>query len=92
MQQVRSFFMDLEFIEQYINNKLSENEDYVRITFYDLRVKNNLTQEETEMFIHLVKTKLQNMKYNVYTTDEKFEYKNANMTVQPNELLIAIKI
>lgn len=84
--------MDLEFIEQYINNKLSENEEYVRITFYDLRVKNNLTQEETEMFIHLVKTKLQNMKYNVYTTDEKFEYKNANMTVQPNELLIAIKI
>lgn len=84
--------MDLEFIEQYINNKLSENEDYVRITFYDLRVKNNLTQEETEMFIHLVKTKLQNMKYNVYTTDEKFEYKNAYMTVQPNELLIAIKI
>ena len=83
--------MDLEFIEQYINNKLSENEDYVRITFYDLRVKNNLTQEETEMFIHLVKTKLQNMKYNVYTTDEKFEYKNANMTVQPNELLVAIK-
>ena len=67
--------MDLEFIEQYINNKLSENEDYVRITFYDLRVKNNLTQEETEIFIHLVKTKLQNMKYNVYTTDEKFEYK-----------------
>lgn len=83
--------MDLEFIEQYINNKLSENEDYVRITFYDLRVKNNLTQEETEIFIHLVKTKLQNMKYKVYTTDEKFEYKNANMTVQPNELLIAIK-
>lgn len=83
--------MDLEFIEQYINNKLSENEDYVRITFYDLRVKNNLTQEETEIFIHLVKTKLQNMKYNVYTTDEKFEYKNANMTVQPNELLVAIK-
>lgn len=83
--------MDLEFIEQYINNKLSENEDYVRITFYDLRVKNNLTQEETEIFIHLVKTKLQNMKYKVYTTDEKFEYKNARMTVQPNELMIAIK-
>ena len=63
----------------------------MRITFYDLRVKNNLTQEETEIFIHLVKTKLQNMKYNVYTTDEKFEYKNANMTVQPNELLVTIK-
>lgn len=84
--------MDLEFIEQYINNKLSENEDYVRITFYDLRVKNNLTQEETENFVRLVKNRLENIGYKVYTTDDKYEYKNANMTVQPNELLIAIKI
>ena len=83
--------MDLEFIEQYINNKLSENEEYVRITFYDLRVKNNLTQEETDYFVKLAKNKFENMGYKVYITDEKYEYKNAKMTVQLNEIMIAIK-
>ena len=37
------------------------------------------------------KNKLENMKYNVYFTGETFRYKQCNITVQPNELLVAIK-
>lgn len=83
--------MNLEFIEQYINNKILENEEYVRITFYDLRVKNNLTIEEVESFIELARNKFENMGYKVYITDDKYEYKQAKMTVQLNEIMIAIK-
>lgn len=83
--------MNLKFIEQYINNKILENEEYVRITFYDLRVKNNLTIEEVENFIELARNKFENMGYKVYITDDKYEYKQAKMTVQLNEIMIAIK-
>lgn len=83
--------MNLKFIEQYINNKILENEEYVRITFYDLRVKNNLTIEEVENFIELERNKFENMGYKVYITDDKYEYKQAKMTVQLNEIMIAIK-
>lgn len=83
--------MELQVIEDYINSKLSENEEYVRITFYDLRVKHNLTEEESNIFIELAKNKFENMGYKVYTTDDKYEYKQAKMTVQLNELMIAIK-
>lgn len=83
--------MNLKFIEQYINNKILENEEYVRITFYDLRVKNNLTIEEVENFIELARNKFENMGYKVYINDDKYEYKQAKMTVQLNEIMIAIK-
>lgn len=83
--------MNLRFIDDYINDKLIKDENYVRITYYDLRVKHNLTENETQQFLELVKNKLNNMGYLVYFTDEKYRYKNANMTVQANELLIAIK-
>jgi len=32
-----------------------------------------------------------NIEYNVYVTDKKYEYKDAKMTVQLNELMIATK-
>lgn len=35
--------------------------------------------------------KFENMEYNVYFTDAEYTYQNARMTVQPNELMIAIK-
>lgn len=67
------------------------DEEEIRITFYELRVKENLTEIETKEFLQLCKNKLENMKYNVYFTGETFRYKQCNITVQPNELLVAIK-
>lgn len=80
-----------EFITEYINKKILENEEYIRITFYELRVKCNLTEEQTDEFLRLAKIRLENMNYKVFFTNAKFTYKNANITVQPNELMIAIK-
>lgn len=83
--------MTNEFVINYINNKLSENENYIRYTFYELRVKNNLSEEEVDEFLNINKTYFENKNYNVYFTGAKFEYENARRTVQPNELMIAIK-
>lgn len=83
--------MMTNYVGRYIEYKLLENEEEIRITFYELRVKENLSEEQTEEFLQLCKNKLENMKYNVYFTGETFTYKQCNRMVQPNELLIAVK-
>lgn len=83
--------MTNEFITNYISNKMSENTDFIRITFYELRIKNNLSEEDTDEFLRLVMTYLENKGYDVYVGNARYTYKNANQLVQPNELLIAFK-
>lgn len=83
--------MNTDYVGRYIEYKLLENEEEIRITFYELRVKENLTEIETDEFLQLCKNKLENMQYNVYFTGETFTHKQCNRMVQPNELLIAIK-
>ncbi len=52
---------------------------------------NNLSEQDTDKFLSLTRTKLENKNYKVYFSHARFTYKNANMMVQPNELIIAIK-
>lgn len=81
------------FVINYINNKLAETKDinYIRYTFYELRVKNNLSENDLDKFLAINKNYFENKGYSVYFTGAKFTYKNANMTVQPNEIMIAVK-
>ncbi len=83
--------MKLKFVDDYINNKLQENDEFVRFTFYELRVKSNLTEEETNEFLELAKNRFENMNYRVYFTNDVYNYNNHEMAVQINELMVAIK-
>lgn len=83
--------MTNEFITNYISNKMSENTDFIRITFYELRIKNNLSEEDTDEFLRLAMTYLENKGYDVYVGNARYTYKSANQNVQPNELLVAFK-
>lgn len=83
--------MTTEFVTNYIDKKLNENENYIRYTFYELRVKNNLSEEEVNQFLKINRDYFENKGYKVYFTNARFIYKDANRTVQPNELMIAIK-
>lgn len=78
-------------IESTLKEKLNKNADYIRYTFYELRVKYNLSEQDTDRFLDLIRTKLQNENYLVYFTGARFEYKNAKTKVKDNELMIAIK-
>ena len=42
--------MTKQFVFDYIDKKLEENENYIRYTFYELKVKNNLSEEVDELF------------------------------------------
>ena len=81
------------FVINYINSKIAESNDvnYIRYTFYELRVKNNLSENDVDKFLEINKNYFENKGYSVYFTGAKFTYKNANITVQPNELMIAVK-
>lgn len=83
--------MTKQFVIDYIDKKIEENENYIRYTFYELRVKNNLSEEDLEIFLKINKDYFENKGYHVYFTGAKFTYENANRMVQPNELMIAIK-
>lgn len=81
----------MKLIDQLISTKLTEDENYLRFSFYEVRVKEKVEESEEKRFLELAKTKLNNMGYNVYLENDEFIYNDANMRVQPNELLIAIK-
>lgn len=78
-------------IEQTLKEKLNNNTDFIRYTFYELRVKYNLSEQNTYRFLDLIRIKLRNENYKVYFTGDRFEYKDEKMKVQDNELMIAVK-
>lgn len=80
-----------QLIDIILDSKMSENSDFIRITYYEIKIKCNLSNEQCDEFIRLAKIKLENINYRVYLQDEKYTYENANRTVQINEVLIAIR-
>lgn len=81
------------FVITYINKKISEAEDenYIRYSYYELKIKNNLNDEEISKFLAINKNYFENKGYNVYFTGANFTYKNMRMKVQDNEFMIAVK-
>lgn len=80
-----------ELCTRLLDSKMAKNENFIRFTFYELRVKNNLSEEETDEFLRLCMTYLEIKNYEVYVGNTRYCYNNATQNVQPNELLIAFK-
>lgn len=83
--------MDKKVVSKLIDKKIKEDDNFVKFTFYELRVKNNLSSEETEEFLILAKNYFQNNNYKVYFTNSKYYYHGETKLVQSNELLVAVK-
>ena len=83
--------MTLKFITDYIDDKIKKDENKIVFSFYEIRIKLDLSEEDTDEFLKLSRTRLENLGYQVYFTGAKFTYNNTNMIVQPNELMVAIK-
>ena len=83
--------MTLEFLNEFIEYKINQNKDFIKFTFYELRVKYNLSEDDSNIAIKLIKQKLSNYGYNVYLTGQKYIYNSKENIVPTNILLIAIK-
>lgn len=83
--------MTLEDIRNSTDNKIRENPNFIKYTFYELRIKENLSEEEMYHFISLANTRFKNLGYTTYRNGEKYFYNYEEHLVKENELLIAIK-
>ena len=78
-------------ITEYLDNKIEKNNQRLIFTFYELRVKMDLTPPTVEKFLRLSETRLINLGYKIYRPGELYEYLGEQLIVKENELLIAIK-
>lgn len=78
-------------IETTLNNKLAKDENFIRYTFYELRVRLDLSEEELYYFLKFIKIKLENLGYRAYFAGDRYVLNENNKQVKDNELLIAIK-
>ena len=83
--------MTKEFVCEYISDKIIKEGNFIRITFFDIRVRHNLSADEVEEFLKEAKEILEDKDYQVYFTTSKYTYKHEQRIVQDNEYLIAIK-
>ena len=81
--------LNLQQIDMYLENKLKQNKKCIIFTFYELRVKLDLTSEETYNFLHLVSTKLENNNYKIYRTGQEYFYQEKKK-VEDNQLMVAV--
>ena len=79
------------FITNLINEKVNENENFIRYTFYELRVKYNLTEKEVDETLRMSRNYFENKDYDVYFTNAKYRYNNEEKIVKSNESIVAIK-
>lgn len=80
-----------KFAINLIHQKEEENVEYIRYSFYELKIKYDRSDEEIEEILEINKNYFENKGYRVYFTGARFEYQNARRMVQDNELMIAIK-
>lgn len=83
--------MTLNEISNYIDSKIASNSRILIFTFYEIRVKLNLYEDEANELIELIKIRLNNLGYKTYLTGEKYSYENISKIVTENEILVAIK-
>lgn len=82
--------MTLAEITEFIDKKIEQDANKVIVSYFELKVKNNLTDEKLLSTEHLIATRLSNMGYKVYRTGQKYYYNKKEYIVETNELLVAI--
>ncbi len=78
-------------ITEYLDNKIRQNSEILVFTFYELRVKMDLTEPSIKKLLQLSETRLNNLGYTTYKPGEIYEYNGKRDIVKDNELLIAVK-
>ena len=80
-----------QFTKELIESKEIENTNYIRYSYYELKVKDNLTEKEIDYVLKSSRDYFENKGYKVYFTNAEFEYQNAKRKVEINEYMIAFK-
>ena len=84
-EQLKAFIINL------IEQKEQQDENFIRYSFFELKVENGLTETEIDEVLRVNRDYFENKGYKVYFTNAEYEYKNKRKKVESNEYLIAFK-
>ena len=81
------------FIIEFINKKEkeSENKDYIEYSYYELKVKAGLTEEQNDEILRVSRDYFENKNYDVFFTNAEFQYKGQKRKVETNNYLMVLK-
>ena len=82
---------NLEYITNYIDKKIAENEKIVIISFYELKVKEKLSEKQIGYFLDKSKIRLENMGYTIYEEGDTYTINNEIHIVENNVYYVATK-
>ena len=80
-----------KFVENFINVKIVKSGGIVKISYFELKIKMNMDEEDIDRFLKCSKIILEDQNYNVYLSGEELEYEGKKNKVENNEFLVAIK-
>ena len=83
--------MEEKEIISFLDEKRKQDESKIVISFYELKIKRNLKNQDLFDVLHIMSEELIKNDYKVYRTNQKYKYKNRECLVESNELMIGIK-
>lgn len=83
--------MYVQFVDDYIEKKLEEDEKYIICSFFELRVKYDKPEDEINEILPILKNKLRNMRYKILNIGDDYTYYGTPERVKENQYFVAIK-
>ncbi len=82
---------NLEYITNYIDKKIRKNENIIVITFHELKVQENLSDQQIEYFLDKSKIRLVNLGYKIYEEGDTYTIDGEEHLIENNIYYVAIK-
>lgn len=83
--------MYIQFVDDYIEKKLEEDEEYIICSYFELRVKYDKSEVEINEILPLLKNKLSNMRYKILNRGDDYSYYGTPARVKENQFFVAMK-
>ena len=79
-----------KFVENFVNVKITKNNDIVKFSYFEIKIKMNMDEEDSDRFLKCSKIILEDQGYQVYQLGEKYNFEGEQRKVEDNEFLVAI--
>ena len=79
-----------KFVENFVNVKITKNNDIVKFSYFEIKIKMNMDEEDIDRFLKCSKIISEDQGYQVYQLGEKYNFEGEQRKVEDNEFLVAI--
>ena len=79
-----------KFVENFVNVKITKNNDIVKFSYFELKIKMNMDEEDIDRFLKCSKIIFEDQGYQVYQLGENYNFNGEQRKVEDNEFLVAI--